>query len=342
MEFGGNSGSIFVLDKLFKIEDKTIRMYSIYACIFAFLIFTAILLIVLSRVIKDKNDKNIIRLRDILLGQTSWVNEYRELRKKEIDTRLDIPILEEREKEIKKKEIEFEGKEKYLREEQERIESLGRKNLKFLLPEKSRITITKDFIDTMPSYINDIFKCVNDINSCTQLFLSNPVDTIDLTSLKSYFGYIATYISKDRFGGKTTDVRIHFRYYNKSENAYDKLVAIIGENIVTKKMTLIPYDDDTMIKKSYECKRALIKSINTGHDYRGNNYTVWQDYMTYTFYNLKTEDKPYLSFGISVKNEARYKNLFYFLNYFKLEVYLQEDIEQVNEYVNIEKVIYGG
>ena len=119
-------------------------------------------------------------------------------------------------------------------------------------------------------------------------------------------------------------------------------MAIIGETIVSKPMTFIPYSDDSMIKRSYECKRALIKSINIDHDYRSNNYTVWQDYMTYTFYNFKIQDKPYLSFGISVKNEARYKKLFHFLNYFKLEIYLQENIEKLNEYVSIENILYGG
>lgn len=64
--------------------------------------------------------------------------------------------------------------------------------------------------------------------------------------------------------------------------------------------------------------------------------------MSYTFYNLKRGDIPYLSFGISVKNEERYKMAFYFINYFMMEDYLRESIELLNNDINIEKIIYGG
>ena len=104
-------------------------------------------------------------------------------------------------------------------------------------------------------------------------------------------------------------------------------------------MTPIPYAN-SMIQESFECKRAVIKSINSEHDYKSNNYTVWKDYMTYTFYNLKRNDRPFLTFGISVKNEVRFKNLFYFLNYFGLEEYLEEYLDQIDEQFNINTILY--
>ena len=97
-----------------------------------------------------------------------------------------------------------------------------------------------------------------------------------------------------------------------------------------------------MIKKSYECRRALIKSINSDHDYKSNNYTVWEDYLTYTFYDIQYKGIPILSFGISIKNAVRYRKVLQFLNYFRIEDFLQHSIEQVDEYVNLSEIFYGG
>lgn len=339
---GGNAGLIFALDSLFNIADITVRMYSIAGCIFSFLITTVILLIFFSYVIKDKDDKDIIRLRDIMLGQTSWINKYYERRAKEIDSKLNILLLEEREKEIEKQEERIRVSKEYIDSELGKIEEIGNKKLKLVLPEKANITLTKEYIEVMPSYINDICRCINDISSCTKLLLNKSADEINITVLKSYFISIATYILSDIFGGTTTDVRVHFRMYDAEINGYKKLVAVIGNKPVSREMTVIPYEEDNMINKSYGCKRALIKSVNVEHDFRGNNYTVWQDYMTYAFYNLQYQGKPFLSFGISVKNAVRYKKILHFLNYFKLETFLQDNVEQVDEYVGISNVLYGG
>lgn len=339
---GGNIGGIFLLSKWIDSNNTTLKLYSIASCISSFLIATLILLVIFSFVIKDKDDKDIIRLRDIMLGQTSWINKYYEKRAKEIDGKLNISKLEEREKEVTKKEEGLKEQEKYIEEELEKLKEIGNKKLKLNLPEKTDIVLTKDYIDVIPSYINDICRYINDVNSCTKLLLTKSANEIDLRTLKSYFISLATYISSDIFGGSSTDVRIHFRIYDETRNGYKKLIAVIGKNVVTKPMTFIPYDDESLIKRSYECKRALIKSINTTHNFTGNNYTVWQDYMTYTFYNLKHKNKPYLSFGISVKNATRYKKMLHFLNYFRIESFLQDNIEQVNEYISIADILYGG
>ncbi len=63
--------------------------------------------------------------------------------------------------------------------------------------------------------------------------------------------------------------------------------------------------------------------------------------MTFAFYNLVRNEKPYLSFGISVKNEVRYKDVFYFLNFVELENYLNDYIEQVDAIINIADLLYG-
>ena len=73
---GGNAGVIFILDRFLPVSDNAIKLYSIASCLLSFLILSLVLLVVFSFVIKDKKDKDIIRLRDILLGQFSFINHY--------------------------------------------------------------------------------------------------------------------------------------------------------------------------------------------------------------------------------------------------------------------------
>lgn len=108
-----------------------------------------------------------------------------------------------------------------------------------------------------------------------------------------------------------------------------------------RELTFIPCNRANMIMKSFECRRALIKSHNIEYDYDGANSTTWTEYMTGAFYNITTNGKPCISFGISVKNATKYKHLFNFLNYCKFESYLQEVIEQLNECHSIETILYG-
>ena len=194
----------------------------------------------------------------------------------------------------------------------------------------------------MPSYIGDIIRCIKDITYCTNMILEKNIKLMDITTVKSYFVSIATYISSDLFGGATEDVRIHFRIYDAEKNGYVKLVAVIGKNIVNKDMTFIPYEEDNMINRSYKCRRALIKSINMDHDYKSENSTIWEDYLTYTFYGLTYKGIPFLSLGISIKNAVRYKKILHLLNYFRIENFWESNIEQIDEYIKLNEVFYGG
>lgn len=346
---GGNIGGIFILDNWLKPENSVVRMYSVGFCITSFLLVTFLLLLVFSFLIKDKDDKDIIRLRDIMLGQTSWINKYYQRRAKEIDNKLNISALEQREQEIeikqqklKKQEENIEEKKKFIKEEMGKLTQLSGKKLRISLPEHTDIILNKEYIDAMPSYIGNIIMCINDITACTNMILEKQQKEIDLITVKSYFVSLATYISVDLFGGNTPDVRIHFRIYNANKRGYVKLVAVIGKKVLGKDLTFIPYDDDSMIRKSYECRRALIKSINSDHDYQSKNHNIWEDYLTYTFYDVMLGYIPVLSFGISVKNAVRYKKVLHFLNFFRIEDFLQNNIEKVDEHVKLTQIFYGG
>ena len=333
---GGSGLSIYTLCDFFMIYDQKLKFITTTSYIFGFFISTIVSLMVMCRLIKDKDDNDILRIRDILLGEKSYIKTYYKKRKSEIENKL--PLLEERERKIEQAEKALENERKYLDTELDKLSQLGTKKLKFVLPDKKSIYLNKEFVDSLPSYISDLSKCISDIKDHTYMFSEKNI--ISKNDLTSYFLSVALFIAQDLFGGKSREVRIHFRLYNEQSQYYEKLIAIVGSEILSKDMTPIPFGN-SMIQRSFECKRALIKSINSDFDYQSNNYTVWKDYMTYTFYNLKRNDEPYLTFGISVKNEVRFKTLFYFLNYFKIEQYLEEYVELIDEKFNIENVLYN-
>lgn len=240
----------------------------------------------------------------------SYITKYYESRAKEIDEKLNLADLKLRETQISEKECKLSEAKKYLEEELLKLDTLKNKKLKILLPENTSITITKEYIDIMPSYFKDIISCISQLNYYESEILR--YNEIGLPKFKAYLLSVAITISSYIFNNNSTDIRIHFRFYNKSKNGYEQLIAIIGKRILEREMTFIPYNQENMISKSFECKRALIRSINYTYDYKSQNYKVWKDYLTYTFHDLEIDNVPILSFGISIKNEIRYKNLFYF------------------------------
>ena len=260
---GGNAGAIFVLYKTFNITDTTVNLLSIAACLFAFIISVIIFVAIFAHLIKDKENSNnqIIRTRDIIVGQTAWIKEFRDKRMREIDDNLNYEKLKQRETLIKCQENEIEVKNKLLEDEIENFNKTKATKVCMILPENHRIIISKEFVELMPSYFKDVVRCIIEINALEKEYLENTTD-FDMNWLKSYLFAIATSISSNIFNNNSGDIRIHFRYFDKTKNGYDKLIAIKGSQLFTQKMTFIPYEEDNMIIKSYESKRALIKSIN--------------------------------------------------------------------------------
>lgn len=347
---GGNVGAIRMLDPLMREFGATTKLYAIATCIGTFLLFTFVLLVVSAFVIKGRNDDKAIRLRDIFLGQYWYINDYYKQRSQEMNQKLQKKevVLKNREKTIQETEAKILSREKQLEveikqieEEKARLEQLGKKKPRMYLPEKGKVALDQEYVDMMPSYVESIYNCIRHIESRTDEFISSFDGNPDETKFRRYLMDIATHVSIDLFG-TNRDGRVHFRIYDRKKNGYEKYVALIGDDLVVKPMTFIPYNETNMIVKSYECRRALIKSLNTEHDYESKNYKIWKEYLTYTFTDLIIEGKPILSFGISIKNVERYKKMLQFFNFFQVESYLQLNIERVNKIVNIESILYGG
>ena len=367
MMFGtvANGGLFLFLDRYFQLDDVSVRLIALACCYFSFLFVTGILLLLFAFLIKGGDNNGDIRLRDIFLGQYAFIDRHYQRRSEEIDGRLNIANLEERENAVSAREnsvtlreSNVANTERMLADEATRIEEVGKKKLRIKLPENSKVTLNQDYIATMPSYLEDFSTCVQHISLLTENLMEKiarskdenrvnienekPFDVNE--AIKSYLLAIATHISTDLFGANSSDARIHFRIYNRERNGYEKYLAVMGDNtnVLLKPMTFIPYEKTNMIARSYECRRALIKSLNTEHHFEGNNHRVWQEYLTYTFTDLLVDGKPFLSFGISIKNVERFRKHLHFINYFRLESFLQHNIERVHNEVNLAAIFYGG
>lgn len=334
---GSSSYGVGALCDFYEITEQTPKLIATIGYDIGFLGSTICFLIVLCRIIKNKDDTDSIKISDILLGQKLYIEKYYQKRMDEIDQKLGIPKLIEREEKVSQRENAVKYSEQFIEEQKKELEILGNSKLRINIPYKHKVILTKDFLESMPEYIYGLAKFVGDLKDETEIQKDIINNKAELTG---YLYLIATYVIKDIFETSSETIRVHFRYYDKQEDKYIKLVAISGKSIVTRGMTPIPYNN-SLIAKSFECKCALIKSVNSEFDYQANNYTVWEDYMTYSFYSITENNRPIITFGISVKNKAIHKNKFYFLNYFKIEQYLEDAIISINEKCKIRDIIYG-
>ena len=263
---GGSAGGLLYFFKVFNVKNQN-QMFLTTLCFVGSMVLSIIIsLFIMCILIKDKDDTDILRIRDILLGQKSYIEKYYQSRQQEIDDKLNIKKLQEREKKVSEREKEVTDNERKLKEdkiflesEEKRILDLGKTKLCLELPVNKKITITKEFMKIMPSYTKDICNCMNAINNQTILFLDrykNNINEANLLDLKAYLSSISTYILNVIFGSGD-GVRIHFRYYSHEDNGYQMLIAVSnGSNRITS-MTIIPYDSDNMIKQSCKVKKRI-------------------------------------------------------------------------------------
>lgn len=332
----GSGGFLVAADSYFDINDSIARAKCATAfIIFIFLGFVA-LMVIMCKLIRDKDDKDILRIRDILLGQKSYIDNYYESRAKEIDEKLHYHDIEKNVQENNKKEMELCSLEKYLKAEKRKVRNLGKHKVKINLPINTNIIISEEFVRLVPSYIDSFAKFYHQV----KVVVADGIEADNILDFKAYLMFFASCMSRMIFGGGD-DVRIHFRYYNEKSELYEEIIYVVGNEHFDYGLTPIPYNG-SMIHKSFQSKRALIKSINLTSDYPGKNSTKWKDYMTYAFHSFIRNGKPYITFGISVKNEEKYKNLFYFLNYIEIENYLDDYLSAISNNVNIEEILYGG
>lgn len=337
----GSGGLVVIFHKYYKVYEQKEKLWSTSIFYLSFIVFLLLFLYLICLLIKDKNDKDLLRIRDILLGQQDYIVKYYEARKTQINEKLQIPLLEERERKVKSDEEAIEIEKGNIDRSKALLAKQGKRKIKIKLPERKEVYISQEFIDEMPSYFDGFSNCISAIDQYTSKELkNNSVKSQEV--LNAFLINIETNVLSSLFGN-SSQVRVHFRKYNPENNTFEMISAVTGKQgkpIFVKRLSPIPYEN-SLIEKSYQCKRAIIKSVNPySTKYNGDNCTVWQDYITYTFYNVRYKGKPCLSFGISVQNAERYRDIFYFLNYAKFEMYLNSSIDRFDEVVGIASVLY--
>ena len=276
--------------------------------------------------LKEQSGEKVIRVLDIVLGYHEFIKQYYENRLN------DTKDIVESEK-IKQKNKELEQKEEYLIEFERRMLDQKKGLLFFKLPEQSEIPVTNSFIRKMPMYVDNICKFKSDVDRLTkefcEKFSQDKEDNKEL--LKAYFVGIGMYVSNDLFGSSGTNIRTHFRILRNGQHV--KYTAVLGSIISNDKITEIPQNSNSMIDRSFQLKKSLIASLNPEYNY--DTKTKWDDYMTITYYNLKSCDEPFLSMAISIKYVEQYGDMLYFLNFYKIEECMDSYIKMIDRKCDI-------
>lgn len=148
-----------------------------------------------------------------------------------------------------------------------------------------------------------------------------------------------------------TNLRVHFRCYEKKNDKYYKLCqssSIDGET--GPNISTIQWGG--LIEKSYELQKPLIYSINCRHN---SLYPVrWDDFMTVVplfFKNIqefrnkkhKKVKRPIITFGISMQNDnykSELSEILYILEYLKIDQVVTETLDDFVEQFSIDFTNY--
>lgn len=327
------TGAAYILVKNMTGENdpKTVQLG--IAILLTFIIFTApITLYFLCKVLKDKDGNQTIRVRDILLGQKKYIDTYYEQRAEELKQTFYSRMIEEEKNKLNSERDALQIRERDISSREIKLQNQIRNAVAMSLPMEAYIPMTNDFLGQFPDFIESLAKYINDITRITSEYIQSFDEEKKYPLLYSYFLALCSFTMEDLFDTSSKNVRIHFRVLQK--NKYVKFVAKIGKNLYEDDLTPMPLTKG-MIRQSYNNQTSLIKSLNIQYDERSNHRKIWEDYMTLTFCDIKKDGYPFISMGISVKNKEKFKHLLYFLNFYKIENFLQDRLKEIDKVYNI-------
>lgn len=349
--FAGSASSVggagrVVIDYLEVSKEEKATVILILVIGFMISVFFSFFL--LTRLLKEQTGNNVIRVLDIFLSYDGFLRDYYESRKKEIDKLIDSEEIKKKEEELRNREEKLNDKEKRLVKKesiildlQSKVHECKDKVITLKLPENSEIVLTDSFMKKIPLFVDNVCKFKSDVENLTNDFCrefeakENNIDKDEKQKrLKGYFVGIGLYIANDLFGISNENVRTHFRVLK--DNMYIQYVVILGSEISKDKISDIPRGN-SMIDKSFELKRSLVASLNPESKYDTN--TVWEDFITLSEYNITKDGAPFLSMGVSIKYAEQFKDMLYFLSYYKIERCLVSYIDRINRVCDIIKTL---
>lgn len=304
----------------------------------AIIIAILVVVYVMWKMLKGSDEDNIFRIRDVVFGKAEYIKQLYDQRIKEVEAQSTSKILEKEKKEIESLRADLLLKEQDLNTREDKLNEQIKHNVSLYLPVDAPIPMTNEFLRQFPDYIDGLAKFINDVNRFTEETLVKVTDNQaqNYNIVYSYFLGICAFMMEDVFDTTTKNVRIHFRVLHNNE--YVKFVAKMGKFIYDEELTPIPKGRG-MIKEAYINQTSLIKSLNSGHNFRSKHRNVWEDYMTISFYEISKDDEPFISMGISVRNKESFKHLLYFLNFFKIENLIQDNLYKIHKVYNIVETI---
>ena len=341
----GGAGRV-VIDYLEVSKEEKATVILILVIGFMISVFFSFFL--LTRLLKEQTGNNVIRVLDIFRSYDGFLRDYYESRKKEIDKLIDSEEIKKKEEELRNREEKLNDKEKRLVKKesiildlQSKVHECKDKVITLKLPENSEIVLTDSFMKKIPLFVDNVCKFKSDVENLTNDFCrefeakENNIDKDEKQKrLKGYFVGIGLYIANDLFGISNENVRTHFRVLK--DNMYIQYVVILGSEISKDKISDIPRGN-SMIDKSFELKRSLVASLNPESKYDTN--TVWEDFITLSEYNITKDGAPFLSMGVSIKYAEQFKDMLYFLSYYKIERCLVSYIDRINRVCDIIKTL---
>jgi hypothetical protein len=289
---------------LFKDDDKF--AYFVIIFISTTIVFLFIFIIFFYKDYNKTSPSNRVSLVQFL------VNPYKLLN---IEYDLNIKDKKEYEENIKNLQIE--------------ISELIKKNQLFSileLPMEYKVIINEKFLEKNIFYIEDFSKYLCILRQeGQQNFLSTikKNKTFD-ENLKTYFEFLSSSTHTLLFNPRD-DIRIHFRMLNEDINTFEEYYIYNKNKKNDVKEPLTPMSANTgIIKTAIEKNISLVKSANLNLHIPAKHDNYWKDYITMVFNEIKNEkNNPYLSMTISIHKEE-HSYLLYFLNYIKIEKYIEE------------------
>lgn len=149
-------------------------------------------------------------------------------------------------------------------------------------------------------------------------------------------------------------VRVHFRYYNVSDDSYEQLC--LAESKIWSGYKMEPLKWGQLLEEAYKAKHALVASINKKYCEESNKKNAgrvntvykWSDFLTYIpdfkennykeykgYMGELSKERPWISFGITVYNEQSRKIL-YILDYLNIGQIISDCLKEFIYYIPVD------
>lgn len=202
--------------------------------------------------------------------------------------------------------------------------------IEVILPINNPYTIEKRFVEDVPANVASVIHVSEEIRIHTNNFIasfSKQTDDAERDKeLRAYFLGICYHLAT--LFDHTT--RVHVRIlkdgkYQKFISTYASQDGMLKPDV--QSMRDMSYDNK-MIAKSFEERCSLIMSLNPDLHEKGSR-KEWKNYLMFALHQVKHNDKPVFSMGISVTRKIN--ELFFFLNYCAIETIIGRYIESILE-----------